>query len=169
LPRGVTVISQALWGSIGYSLPAIFGSLIAAPQRRHILFIGDGSFQLTAQELSSILRHKLKPIIFLINNDGYTIERLILGETARFNDVQSWHYAKLCSVFGDSADFDSRRVSTVGELEDALAATVASDKCHFIELMMERMDAPQALKMLGPVYARLDYGTSWVLKTGRRG
>jgi indolepyruvate decarboxylase len=168
LPRGVTVISQALWGSIGYSLPATFGSLIAAPQRRHILFIGDGSFQLTAQELSSILRHKLKPIIFLINNDGYTIERLILGETARFNDVQSWHYAKLCSVFGDSADFDSRRVSTVGELEEALAATVASDKCHFIEMLMERMDAPQALKVSGPVFARLDYGTSWSLKTGRR-
>jgi indolepyruvate decarboxylase len=169
LPRGVTVLSQALWGSIGYSLPATFGSLIAAPERRHVLFIGDGSFQLTAQELSSILRHKLKPIIFLINNDGYTIERLILGEAASFNDVQPWRYAQLCAVFGDSADFDSRRVSTVSELEDALAATVASDKCHFIELMMERMDAPEALKMLGPVYARLDYGTSWVLKTGRRG
>lgn len=167
LPQGVSVISQALWGSIGYTLPAIFGSLIAAPRRRHILFIGDGSFQLTAQELSSILRHKLKPIIFLINNDGYTIERLILGETARFNDVQSWRYAKLCSVFGDKADFDSRRVGTVGELEDALAATLASDKCHFIEMLMERMDAPETLKMSGPVFARLDYGTSWLLKTGR--
>jgi indolepyruvate decarboxylase len=169
LPSGVTVISQALWGSIGYSLPATFGSLIAAPERRHVLFIGDGSFQLTAQELSSILRHKLKPIIFLINNDGYTIERLILGKSASYNDVQPWRYAELCSVFGDSADFDSRRVSTVGEFEDALTATVASEKCHLIELMMERMDAPQALKALGPVYARLDYGTSWTLKTGRNG
>jgi indolepyruvate decarboxylase len=167
LPPGVTVISQALWGSIGYSLPATFGSLIAAPERRHVLFIGDGSFQLTAQELSSILRHKLKPIIFLINNDGYTIERLILGAAASYNDVQPWRYAELCSVFGDSADFDSRRVSSVGELEDALTSTAAADKCHFIELMMERMDAPQALKTLGPVYARLDYGTSWVLKRGR--
>jgi indolepyruvate decarboxylase len=167
LPPGVTVISQALWGSIGYTLPATFGSLIAAPERRHVLFIGDGSFQLTAQELSSILRHRLKPIIFLINNDGYTIERLILGEAASYNDVQPWRYAELCSVFGDGADFDSRRVSTVGELEDALTATVASEKCHFIELMMERMDAPQALKALGPVYARLDYGNSWVLWTGR--
>jgi indolepyruvate decarboxylase len=112
------------------------------------------------------LRHKLKPIIFLINNDGYTIERLILGETASYNDVQPWHYAKLCSVFGNSVDFDSRRVSAFGELEDALAATVASDKCHFIELIMDRMDAPEALKTLGPVYARKDYGTSWVLQTG---
>jgi indolepyruvate decarboxylase len=168
LPRGVTVVSQALWGSIGYSLPATFGSLIAAPERRHVLFIGDGSFQLTAQELSSILRHKQKPIIFLINNDGYTIERLILGETSGYNDVQPWQYAKLCSVFGDSADFESRRVSTVGELEGALVATVASGKCHFVELVMERMDAPQALKTLGPVYAKQDYGTSWALKNDRK-
>jgi indolepyruvate decarboxylase len=167
LPQGVTVVSQALWGSIGYSLPATFGSLIAAPERRHVLFIGDGSFQFTAQELSSILRHKLKPIIFLINNGGYTIERLILGETSGYNDVQPWQYAKLCSVFGDSADFESRRVSTVGELEDALVATVASGKCHFIELVMERMDAPQALKTLGPVYAKQDYGTSWALRNDR--
>jgi indolepyruvate decarboxylase len=168
LPRGVTVVSQALWGSIGYSLPATFGSLIAAPERRHVLFIGDGSFQLTAQELSSILRHKLKPIIFLINNGGYTIERLILGETSSYNDVQPWQYAKLCSVFGDHADFESRRVSTVGELEDALSATGASGKCHFIELVMERMDAPQALKTLGPVYAKQNYGTSWALKNDRK-
>src|ERR1700676_163850 len=168
LPRGVTVVSQALWGSIGYSLPATFGSLMAARERRHVLFIGDGSFQLTAQELSSILRHRLKPIIFLLNNDGYTIERLILGETSSYNDVQPWQYAKLCSVFGGSADFESRRVSTVGELEDALVATVASGKCHFVELVMERMDAPQALKTLGPVYAKKDYGTSWALKNDRK-
>jgi indolepyruvate decarboxylase len=70
LPARTDGIFQALWGAIGYSLPATFGSLIAAPNRRHVLFIGDGSFQLTAQELSSILRHNLKPIIFLINNAG---------------------------------------------------------------------------------------------------
>src|ERR1700688_5099850 len=167
-PGKCSLICQALWGAIGYTLPATFGSLIAAPQRRHILFIGDGSFQLTAQELSSILRYKQKPIIFLINNDGYTIERLILGETSSYNDVQPWQYAKLCSVFGDSADLERRRVSTVGELEGALVATVASGKCHFIELVMERMDAPQALKTLGPVYAKQDYGTSWALNNERK-
>jgi indolepyruvate decarboxylase len=57
--------------------------LKAAPERRHILLIGDGSFQLTAQELSTILRHDLKPLIFLINNGGYTIERTILGLHAK--------------------------------------------------------------------------------------
>src|SRR5260370_17307642 len=76
-PGKCSLICQALWGAIGYTLPATFGSLIAAPQRRHILFIADGSFQLTAQELSSILRHALKPIIFLLTNDAYTIQPLV--------------------------------------------------------------------------------------------
>jgi indolepyruvate decarboxylase len=158
LPCDTSVISQALWGAIGYTLPATFGSLLAAPERRHVLFIGDGSFQLTAQELSSILRHHLKPIIFLLNNDGYTIERLILGEHSSYNDVQPWKYAGLCDVFSSKSQYDSRRVRSISELENALGATAARQKCFFIEVMFDRMDAPDALKKLGKVYARQDYG-----------
>ena len=61
LPEGCTFVTQALWGSIGYTLGALLGTLLATPKRRHMLFIGDGSFQLTAQELSTMLRHGLKP------------------------------------------------------------------------------------------------------------
>ena len=82
LPAGCSFVTQAVWGSIGYTVGALLGTLCAAPDRRHILFIGDGSFQLTAQELSTILRHDFKPFIFLINNQGYTIERAILGKNA---------------------------------------------------------------------------------------
>src|SRR6202035_5914620 len=91
--------SQAIWGSIGYTLPATLGSILAAPGRRHILFIGDGSFQVTAQELSTILRHDYKPVIFLINNGGYTIERGYLGKTETYNDIALWSYADLPKVF----------------------------------------------------------------------
>ena len=79
-------------------MPALLGALLAAPQRRQILCIGDGSFQVTAQELSTILRHNLKPIIILINNDGYTVERMILGENATYNDINMWRYARLGEV-----------------------------------------------------------------------
>jgi TPP-dependent 2-oxoacid decarboxylase len=164
LPSGTDVICQALWGAIGYTLPATFGSLVAAPERRHVLFIGDGSFQLTAQELSSILRHKLKPIIFLINNEGYTIERLILGENSSYNDIQPWKYAALCDVFAAGAAFESRTVTTVDEMEDALQSAAKGGKCFFIEIMMPRMDAPASLKKLGPIYASQDYGKSWELE-----
>ena len=168
LPAGASVIYQALWGAIGYSLPATFGSLLAAPTRRHILFIGDGSFQLTVQELSSILRHHLKPIIFLINNDGYTIERLILGEKSSYNDIQPWKYASLCATFAAGAAFDSRCVSSIEDFEAALAAAANAESCSFIEVMMDRMDAPESLRKLGPVYAKQDYGQSWLLHTQNR-
>ena len=64
-----------------------------------MLFLGDGSFQVTAQELSTILRHDHKPVIFLINNGGYTIERGYLGKTEPYNDVANWTYADLPKVF----------------------------------------------------------------------
>ena len=66
-PSGVTALSQVLWGSIGWSLGACQGAALATKDagedRRTILFIGDGSIQLTAQELSTMLRHGLKPIM----------------------------------------------------------------------------------------------------------
>jgi indolepyruvate decarboxylase len=99
LPPRCMLVTQAVWGSIGYSLGALLGTLVAAPRRRHLLFIGDGSFQLTGRGLSTILRHGLKPVIFLINNGGYTIERTILGKTPRYNDVTYRAYAKLPKVF----------------------------------------------------------------------
>ena len=66
-PEDVTALSQVLWGSIGYSVGACQGAAMAAKEsggtRRTILFVGDGSFELTAQELSTMIRHDLKPIM----------------------------------------------------------------------------------------------------------
>ncbi|RBN36298.1 pyruvate decarboxylase, partial [Priestia megaterium] len=87
LPKDTTFIGQPLWGSIGYTLPALLGSQLADKNRRNVLLIGDGSFQLTAQELSTMLRQHIKPVIFLINNDGYTVERAIHGENQVYNDI----------------------------------------------------------------------------------
>ena len=98
-PPKCTFVGSVNWGSIGYSVGALLGTLTAAPERRHILFVGDGSFQVTAQELSTILRHDHKPVIFLINNGGYTIERGYLGKTEPYNDIANWSYADLPKVF----------------------------------------------------------------------
>jgi pyruvate decarboxylase len=66
-PKGVTALSQVLWGSIGYSVGACEGAALAARDsgwnRRTILFVGDGSFQLTCQEVSTMIRNGLKPIM----------------------------------------------------------------------------------------------------------
>ncbi|ENW78765.1 hypothetical protein F909_03727 [Acinetobacter sp. ANC 3929] len=158
LPATAKYIAQPLWGSIGYTLPALLGSLLAAPERRQILFIGDGSFQLTVQELSTIIRHDLKPIIFLLNNGGYTIERLIMGENATYNDVQNWKYTEIPNVFNGRKAYKSCVVETAGQLKQTLENIDQFDGLTFIELKLPAMDAPLSLKKFASVIARFDYG-----------
>jgi indolepyruvate decarboxylase len=156
LPPDCTVVSQVIWGSIGYTVGSLLGTLTAAPDRRHLLFVGDGSFQLTAQELSTMLRHDYKPVIFLINNGGYTIERCWLGKTARYNDVANWAYADLPKVFRPDTTARSFVVKTVADLEKALSAP--NDSLLFIESIMDPFDAPAAVINSGNNGADLDYG-----------
>jgi TPP-dependent 2-oxoacid decarboxylase len=138
-------IGQAFYLSIGYSIPACLGAAMAEPNNRPIVFVGDGAFQMTAQELSTIIRHKLNPIIFLINNDGYTIERVI--QDGAYNDLQPWKYHQMPQVFGESW---SCEVRTEGELEIALVKAKANTKSvSFIEIHLDRFDCSQGLMRLG--------------------
>ncbi|MEU6646903.1 thiamine pyrophosphate-binding protein [Saccharomonospora sp. NPDC046836] len=156
LPPRCSFITQAVWGSIGYTVGSVLGTLLAAPERRHLLFVGDGSFQLTAQEVSTMLRHDLKPIIFLINNGGYTVERTICGKDGHFNDVANWAYAELPKVLHPGTTARTFVVRTTAELQEALAAP--HDSMIFIEAVMDKYDAPQAVIDAGHGMAEVDYG-----------
>ncbi len=156
LPPNCTFVSQAVWGSIGYTVGSLLGTLTAAPERRHLLFVGDGSFQLTAQELSTMLRHDFKPVIFLINNGGYTVERCYLGKTSRYNDIATWSYADLPKVFRPDTKARSFKVKTVADLEKALSAQ--NDNLIFIESIMDPYDAPLGVIAGGNSGSDLDYG-----------
>jgi indolepyruvate decarboxylase len=158
LPPGCAFVTQAVWGSIGYTVGALLGTLCAAPERRQILFIGDGSFQLTAQELSTILRHGLKPFIFLINNLGYTIERTILGRHAIYNDVANWRYADLPGAFCRDTTAECRTVTTLEELQAVLDAPHSG--LVFVEAMMEPDDSPAELIKAGHAFADSDFGST---------
>jgi indolepyruvate decarboxylase len=156
LPPGCTFVGSINWGSIGYSVGALLGALTAAPNRRHLLFIGDGSFQVSAQELSTILRHDLKPVIFLINNGGYTIERGYLGKTESYNDVAKWAYAELPKVFRPDTTARSFVVKTGKDLQTVLSAP--NDTMIFVESVMDPHDAPAAITISSNKGAELDYG-----------
>ncbi|KAH6953988.1 hypothetical protein BKA56DRAFT_604309 [Ilyonectria sp. MPI-CAGE-AT-0026] len=104
LPPQSRLFSPVTWLSIGYMLPAAQGAALAQQELqssedycgpkngRTVLFIGDGGFQVTVQELSTIIRHNLNVVVFLIHNDGYTIERCIHGLKEDYNDVAPWRY-----------------------------------------------------------------------------
>jgi indolepyruvate decarboxylase len=156
LPPKCTVVASVIWGSIGYSVGALLGTSTAAPERRHLLFIGDGSFQETAQELSTLLRNDCKPVIFLINNGGYTIERGYMGKTSDYNDIARWAYSELPKVFCPDTTAKTFVVKTVSDLEEALQA--ANDSLVFVESVMDPYDAPDAVIHSSNNGAELDYG-----------
>ena len=144
MPEGATFLGQTFYGSIGYSVGATLGSGMAAQDRPVVLFVGDGAFQVTCQDLSTMIRYRLKPIIFLLNNDGYTIERVITDHP--YNDLQPWHYHRLAEVFGGVAGLD---VYTEAELEAALATAATEDGLVFVEIHTGRLDCPESLRRAG--------------------
>ncbi|GHB97560.1 thiamine pyrophosphate-binding protein [Cerasicoccus arenae] len=146
LPDGANFEIQMQYGSIGWSVGATLGYAMAMKgERRVISMIGDGSFQLTAQELSTIIRYELNPIIFLINNRGYTIEVEI--HDGPYNNIKNWDYAGLMNVLNaEDGKGWSTRVDTVGELDAAIETALAHEggPC-LIELTIDRDDCSKEL------------------------
>ena len=141
LPEGAKLNNQILWGSIGWATPATLGGALANPKNRTILITGEGSHQLTATEISTMMRNGLKPVIFVINNDGYTIERLLSDDPMDcFNDISCWNYSQLPKVF--NGEVWTAQARTVGEFEQVLEQikVVQKTKMCYIELFTDKMD-----------------------------
>ncbi|GAA6034394.1 hypothetical protein JCM8097_002702 [Rhodosporidiobolus ruineniae] len=169
LPKGATNVSQVLWGSIGWTGGATLGCLLAAKEakqaRRVILFIGDGSLQLTVQEIATMIRLNLKPILVVLNNDGFEIERQIHdgqeGQEVHYNDISLWKWQSILDVFNAyEQPFPTRSLlaKTRGELETILADPEfkKADRIQLLEVLMNRGDAPEALKKQGKLSAALN-------------
>lgn len=148
LPAGARFICQSLWCSIGYALPAALGAQLAAPDRRCLLVIGDGALQLTAQAIGTAARYGAAPVIVVLNNDGYTVERAIHGATARYNDVAAWNYTALPAAFGAGDHALTERATTGDELSTALSRAAAAHRAGrvaLVEAVLDREDTPQLL------------------------
>ena len=145
LPDGVRVEAQVLWGSIGWATPAAFGIALADPERRTILITGEGSHQLTANEVGAMGRFGTNIIVFVLNNDGYLIERALEeNPNWTYNDLAPWKYAELPKALGCAGWFTAR-VTTLGELDDAMEAARASRTGAYIEIIGGRLDMPPVL------------------------
>lgn len=146
LPDGAEVVVQPLWGSIGYSLPAAFGAQTACPDRRVILIIGDGAAQLTIQEMGSMLRDGQAPLILLLNNDGYTVERAIHGAAQRYNDIASWNWTQIPQALNAAQQAECWRVTQAIQLAEVLERLVRPQRLSFIEVMLPKADLPELLR-----------------------
>ncbi len=157
-PRNSRFIGMPLWGSIGYSIPALLGAAMADTDSRGVLMVGDGSAQLTIQEIGTIIREGVNPVVFLINNDGYTIERSIHGVEAEYNDITAYDWSKIPAAFGGTdANTLTLRAATVREFDEACrVAKENRDKLVFIEVVTAPMDMPELLEKFGAQAAQLN-------------
>lgn len=148
LPGDASLIVQPLWGSIGFTLPAAFGAQTACPERRVVLIVGDGAAQLTIQELGSMLRDGQRPLILLLNNEGYTVERAIHGPEERYNDISLWNWAQLPQALNLDCQAQCWRVTQSVQLDEVLAQASRSERLTLVEVMLPKQDIPVLLRAI---------------------
>lgn len=135
LPAGVGVEAQGLWGSIGWGTPATLGIAMAKTEGRTWLVTGDGSHQLTLNELAVMGRYGVTPVIFVLNNGLYGVEDVISERGHAYDDLAAVNYHLLPAAFGCKG-WLSAKVTTVAELEKVLDDIDAHDGAAYIEVMI---------------------------------
>ena len=105
-----------------------------------------------------MIRQKAKGVIFVVNNDGYTIERLIYGPQSNYNEIQQWRYSELGGVFDRTGASAGYRASTIGELAEVLEKLQEPEGIAIVELVLDAMDAPPSLVAMGKRCAEFDFG-----------
>lgn len=141
--RGTEFLSPAFYLSMGFAIPASIGAQLANPYLRPIVVVGDGAFQMTGIELSTIAKEKLNPIVILLNNDGYRTERTMLDGT--FNDIPQWNYTKIVNLIGKGKSF---LVKTTDDFYEVLAIAEQNSEYTLIEIKLDKFDASKALKRI---------------------
>lgn len=139
-------ISPAYYTSMGFSIPAALGAQVARPNDRVLVICGDGAFQMTGMELSTIVRRGFAPVIIVLDNNGYGTERFLHAGEWAYNEIHSWNYSKLPEVLGGGTGYD---VKTEGEFDDAVSkAWQDTSGMSLIQVHLDRRDASRALQRL---------------------
>ncbi len=137
-------LSPAYYASLGFAVPAAVGASFADPSRRPVVLVGDGSFQMTGMEMSTVAKYGQNPIVLVLNNSGYGTERPMLDGS--FNDLHPWSYSLLPEIVGGGKGF---LVETEDEFEAALrAAQEYTDGFCLLEIILDPHDISPALQRL---------------------
>ncbi|KAK1984746.1 thiamine diphosphate-binding protein [Colletotrichum cereale] len=152
LPTGSHAWTQAVYGSIGYAAGAAAGASVAAKEmgtyKRMVLITGEGSLQLTVQAFAILNRYGIPPIVFILNNDGYTVERYFNGMDAAYNQVPKWDYCALFKAFSPGLETKTFKVESSMELDALLSnkefQTAMYPQC--VEMIMDAKDLPTTLR-----------------------
>ena len=144
--RQTEFLSPAYYTSMGFAVPAALGVMVARPELRPIVLVGDGAFQMTGTELSTLLHYGFSPLVIVLDNLGYGTERLLQPGEHAYNDIHPWHYSKLPDLLGGGVGYE---VATEGEFDAALCAALADrDRMSLIHVHLDPNDRSEALVRL---------------------
>src|SRR3954447_26356635 len=151
MSRRTEFLGPAYYTSMGFAVPAALGAGMASPESRVLVIVGDGAFQMTGMELSSIARYGFNPIVVVLNNHGYTTERFLLE--GPFNDIHEWAFHKIPDVLGAGRGWEVR---TEGELDGALKAAEANTACFsLLNVHLDPYDRSPALERLASKLSKI--------------
>jgi acetolactate synthase-1/2/3 large subunit len=123
-------------GTMGFALPAAIGAKFGAPDREVVAVIGDGGFQMTLQELGTIMQSNVKVKIIILNNNflGMVRQWQELFHERRYSsvDIQSPDFVALAAAYGISGQSVSERPN----LKTALETMIDHDGAYLLEVMV---------------------------------
>jgi indolepyruvate decarboxylase len=149
--RGQTeFIAPAYYTSMGFAVPAALGAKTARPDLTVVALVGDGAFQMTGMELSTMVRRGLAVTVIVLDNKGYGTERLL--HEGSFNDINPWRYELLPQVLGGGTGYVVR---TEGEFDAALTSALADTSAmSIIRVHIDEADRSVTLDRLAAGLAR---------------
>lgn len=144
-----TFLSPAFYTSMGFAIPGCLGVAMAKPDVRLIVIVGDGAFQMSMTELSTIVDRKLNPIVFVLNNKGYATERFL--RDGAYNDVRNWEYHKVVDLIGGG---EGVLVETEQQLEVAVRKALDSKQLYVINISLDKKDVTPGMRRMAEGLAK---------------
>ena len=135
-----TQVTSGGAGTMGFALPAAMGAKLGQPENQVIAVIGDGGYQMTVQELGTIMQYKIPVKIVVLNNNFLGMvsqwKQLFHGKRYSFTEMQNPDFIKIAEAYSIPA----KKVEARGDLQSALKEMLDAKTPYFLEVVVGKED-----------------------------
>lgn len=155
------IVTSGGAGTMGFGLPAAIGAQVAMPDKKVVLIVGDGGFQMTFQELMLIRQYKLPVKVLIINNSflGMVRQWQEIFNDKRYSFVDLTYNPDFMKI-GEAYGIKTVKIENKEELKNKLEELIKSDEGVVINCIVEKEEN---------VYPMIPAGTSVAQMVGKRG
>jgi acetolactate synthase-1/2/3 large subunit len=132
-----SMITSGGLGTMGFGIPAAIGAKIGAPERTVCMFSGDGGFQMTIQELGTIMQNEIGVKMIILNNSYLGMVRqwqeLFFNKRYSSTFMMNPNFTTIAKAYG----IEGREISKREELNDAIIDMLKDDKPYLLVINVE--------------------------------